>query len=180
MELKIAILRGINVGGHRKILMNDLKVLCENLKLKEVRTYIQSGNILFKSNSKSEKLENEIEVAIKRKFGFDVPVIVRSLTEWKEIVHENPFCNDAYEVNNLHITFLKERPSKENVEIIKSYNYEPDLFIITEKSVFIFCEGKYHQSKLTNNFFEKKLLVNTTTRNWKTVLKLMELASNES
>jgi len=76
----------------------------------------------------------------------------------------------------LHLTFLSEKPSKEHKEKTESYNYEPDQFVIKGKNVFVYCEGKYHQSKLTNNFFEKKLAVSATTRNWKTVMKLLELS----
>ncbi|MDT0685079.1 hypothetical protein [Autumnicola psychrophila] len=75
----------------------------------------------------------------------------------------------------MHLTFLKEKPAEESIQQTETYDYKPDKFKIQDKEVFIYCEGKYHQSKLTNNFFEKKLKTGATTRNWKTILKLVEL-----
>lgn len=177
MNRKIAILRGINVGGKRKILMVDLKSLCEKMGWENVKTYIQSGNLIFKSGKETSELEKELEKAIAEKFGFDVPVIVRTEKELEVSIQDNPFFDNA-SINQLHLTLLKEKPTKENEKKTLAYNYEPDKFSIKEKDVFIYCEGKYHQSKLTNNFFEKKLKVNATTRNWKTVLKLSQLIKN--
>lgn len=175
METKIAILRGINVGGARKILMADLKSLLEALGYTEVSTYIQSGNVFFKaSETAHQKLENAIEKAIKDQYGFDVPVIVRTAKELECAVESNPFYHEETDVNKLHLTFLKAQPEIENKKLTESYSYEPDQFEIIGNDVFIYCENKYHQSKLTNNFFEKKLKVGATTRNWKTVLKLIE------
>ncbi|SHG22125.1 Uncharacterized conserved protein, DUF1697 family [Salegentibacter echinorum] len=174
MNNKIAILRGINVGGKRKILMADLKQMFQDLGFTDIKTYIQSGNVIFKANAENKELENKIESAIKDKFGFDVPVIVRTSKELIESIGRNPFYKPNADIKNLHLTFLKKEPGKENKQFTETYNYEPDKFIIDEKDVFVFCEGKYHQSKLTNNFFEKKLKVGATTRNWKTILKLVE------
>ncbi len=175
MNKKIAILRGINVGGKRKILMADLKSLCEKLGLKDVKTYIQSGNIIFDSDKESLELENELEKTIIEKYGFNVPVIVRTDKEFEASIKNNSFFDENIDIKRLHLTFLKEKPNEENIEKTKTFNYEPDKFKIYDKDIFIYCAGKYHESKLTNNFFEKKLKVGATTRNWKTVLKLLEL-----
>ncbi len=180
MNKKVAILRGINVGGKRKILMADLKAMCQKLGWKNVVTYIQSGNLIFESSQQNTELENVLENAIKEKFGFEVPVIVRRLNELQALIDNNPFYNHDADVNQLHLTFLKESPTAENTDKTLSYNYEPDKFEIDNKAVFIFCAGKYHQSKLTNNFFEKSLKVGATTRNWKTVLKLQELCQSQN
>ena len=177
MSKKIAILRGINVGGKRKILMKDLKILCEHLGLKEVQTYIQSGNVIFSSTIQNAEIEVMLEKAILEKFGFDVPVICRSSEELQVSIRKNPFYEEDIDIKQLHLTFLKEKPTNESLEKMSSFNFEPDQFIIEDKEVFISCAGKYHQSKLTNHFFEKKLNVGATTRNWKTVLKLQELSS---
>ncbi|MGB5402652.1 MAG: DUF1697 domain-containing protein [Robiginitalea sp.] len=176
MNKKIAILRGINVGGKRKILMADLKALCQKLGWANVVTYIQSGNLIFDSNKENPELENTLETAISYNYGFDVPVIIRNANELQTSISRNTFFGKDADITQLHLTFLKEKPTSENVEKTKTYNYEPDKFEIEEKDVFIYCAGKYHQSKLTNNFFEKKLKVGATTRNWKTVLKLGELS----
>ncbi len=175
MNKKIAILRGINVGGKRKILMNDLKALCDELGLEDAQTYIQSGNLIFNSNKENSELEDMLEKSISERFGFEVPVIVRDSKELETSVSNNPFFKDS-DISELYLTFLKESPSKENLEKIQFYKFEPDKYKIEGNDVFIYCEGKYHQSKLSNNFFEMKLKVGATTRNWKTVLKLIELS----
>ena len=175
MDRRIAILRGINVGGKRKILMTDLKSICEELGLKDVITYIQSGNLIFNSDKKNAELENDLEKAIANRFGFDVPVIVRTQNELEKAIGNNPFYGKEADIGQLHLTFLKEKPNNDCIEKVLTFNYEPDKFKIKDKDVFIFCTGTYHKSKLTNNFFEKQLKVGATTRNWKTVLKLSEL-----
>ena len=180
MNTKIAILRGINVGGKRRILMNDLKALFEHLGLEHTQTYIQSGNLIFYSDKENTTLEEILEKSISERFGFEVPVIVRNIEELETSISRNPFYDKDADISQLHLTFLKRKPGKENLEKIQSYNYEPDRFKIEENDVFIFCEGKYHQSKLSNNFFEKKLKVGATTRNWKTVLKLLDLGKKQS
>ena len=123
-------------------------------------------------------MENDLEKAITEKFGFDVPVIVRTEKELEVSINNNPFFDKGADIKKLHLTFLKEKPNKENVDKTLAYNYEPDAFKIIDKDTFIFCSGKYHESKLTNNFLEKQLNVGATTRNWKTVMKLSELNKN--
>lgn len=177
MEVKIAVLRGINVGGKRKILMLDLRGLFETLGFKDVKTYIQSGNVIFKSDKQNDILVSEIKTSIKTNFNLDVPVIIKSLQDLEQIVANNPFSITKEEdIGKLHLTFLSEKPTEEKLKLIESYNSNSDKFRIKGKNVFIWCNGKYHQSKLTNNFFEKKLAVEATTRNWKTVLKLLALS----
>lgn len=156
--------------------MADLKSLCKKLGLKNVTTYIQSGNLIFNSDKPSSELENDLEKAITEKYGFDVLVIVRTEKELENSIKNNPFFDKENDIKQLHLTFLKEKPDKENLEKILTFNYEPDKFQIEDKDTFIFCAGKYHESKLTNSFFEKQLKVGATTRNWKTVMKLSELS----
>lgn len=179
MDKKIAILRGINVGGKRKILMVDLKSLFEEIGYSEISTYIQSGNVIFTSADKSDEKEmaNRIEKAIEEKFGFEVPVIVRTAKDLQKTLSNNPYYKDGeMDISPLHITFLAQNPSGESLDKIKTFDFPPDKYTIEGKDVFIYCEGKYHQSRLTNNFFENKLKVKATTRNLKTVKKLCELS----
>ncbi|MBE7641085.1 DUF1697 domain-containing protein [Salegentibacter sp. BLCTC] len=178
MNKKIGILRGINVGGKRKILMADLKLLCEKLGLENVKTYIQSGNLIFNSDKQGFELENALEKGIAQEFGFDVPVIVRTEKELETSIYNNSFYDKDVDISQLYLTFLKEKPAKQHIDKVSSLDHEPDKFKIKDKDVFILCEGKYHKSKLSNSFFEKQLRVGATTRNWKTVLKLLELAKN--
>ncbi len=176
MKRKIALLRGINVGGKRKIIMADLKTLCQKLDWHNVQTYIQSGNIIFESNANNTTLEKVLENTIKEQYGFDVPVIVINAEKLQAEMLKNPFYADKANSKRLYITFLKDKPTAKKLEKIAKYNYEPDKFELINKSIFIYCEGKYHLSKLNTTFFEKKLGVIATTRNWKTVLKLVMLS----
>ena len=180
MEKKIAILRGINVGGKRKILMKDLKALCEKQGFENTQTYIQSGNVIFEDTKGSSPTEQEakLEKAIFDSYGFEVPVIIRTAAELSTAIQENSFYQEGRDISQLHLTFLKEKPSQENKEVLLAYNYEPDEYVLNGQEVFVYCEGKYHKSKLSNTFFEKKLKVGATTRNWKTVLKLQELSQS--
>ncbi len=181
MSRYIAILRGINVGTGRKVPMADLKSLCERLGLQNIQTYIQSGNVVFdlgKTESVSD-LEQRLQETFTKTFGFDIPVIIRRAEEWGESVAKNPFLKkENIDIERLHLTCLKEDASPELLEKIKSYQYLPDRYEIVGRDVFIFCAAGYGTSKLTNQFFESKLKVPATTRNWKTVMKLYEMSFN--
>jgi uncharacterized protein (DUF1697 family) len=178
MNKNIAILRGINVGGHRKILMADLKVLFEKLGCKNVQTYIQSGNVIF--NSSENELESKISLAIKKQYGYDVPVIIRSLEELEAGVAANPFLKDkTISIDRLHLTFLSEVPTKESLEKLQNIDLSPDQIEVIGKDVFGCVLDRFSDSKLTINLFEKTLNVSATTRNWKTVSNLLELAREQ-
>lgn len=179
MNKKIALLRGINVGGHKKILMTDLRLLFERLGFKNVRSYIQSGNIIFDTSVDKDEIDVEvqIEAAIKEQFGFDVPVIVRSKEELESLVNNNPFVKGGmFDDPQLFLTCLKSEPKAEDRIITENFRFEPDQFSIDRKDIYMVCMGKYHLSKLSNTFFESKLKVGATTRGWKTILKLLELS----
>jgi uncharacterized protein (DUF1697 family) len=178
MQNYIAILRGINVSGQKKILMEDLRDLLKEMKLQDAKTYIQSGNIVFKSEGKlsNEKLAAKIESGIKKKFGFDVPVIVRSEAEWKKAMASNPFLKDKKaNPERMYITFLSAAPEKKLADDLRSFSSQPDQFHIAGSEIFLHCPVSYGETKLSNNFFEKKLKVKATTRNWKTVNALLEM-----
>lgn len=178
MPKYIAILRGINVGGRRKILMVDLKKLFVNLGFTNIQTYIQSGNVIFETHIKEDNiwLSDKIEQAISKTYGFEVSVIIRTVNEIEQAILNNPFLKNKAEVEGLFLTFLKSTPSAEKLENIKSFDFSPDKFEIVGKDVFGICFGKYHKTKISNQFFESKLKVSATTRNWKTVNKLFDIA----
>jgi len=181
MTTYISILRGINVGGQKKILMSDLKALYEGLGFKEVITYIQSGNVIFNvvdSISDGQAAEM-IKQALYQKIRFEVPVLVRTSLEMQTTQRINPFIeNKSLDIDKMHVTFLGELPNEENLKHIKKYDYTPDLFHITGKDVFLYCPNGYGTTKLSNSFFESKLKVSATTRNWRTVNTLVEIATN--
>ena len=178
MTRYISILRGINVGTGRKVPMADLKKLCEIMGLQNAQTYIQSGNVVFElpqSESVSE-LEIRLQQAFSESFGFDIPVLVRTAEEWAESIVRNPFLKEEnVDIDRLHLTCLKELPATDLLEKIRTVQYPPDRYVIIGRNVFIFCAAGYGTSKLVNSFFESKLKVPATTRNWKTVMKLHEM-----
>lgn len=179
MSKYVAILRGINVGKGRKVLMTDLKNLLAKLGLKNIQTYIQSGNVMFDLRQPESLvvLEDGLNQAISGAFGFDIPVIIRTAREMEESVANNPFLKeDGADIDKLHLTFLKDVPAPELLKKIKEFQFSPDQFEIIGKDVFVHCPNGYGQTKITNDFFEKKLKVQATTRNWKTVQKLHELS----
>jgi len=174
MTQYIAILRGINVGGKRKVLMKDLKELVEQLGGTCVRTYIQSGNVVFDySASTCAHLENLLSEAIVVHYGFEVPVIIRTSKEWKQLIQMIPFGHET--LDQLHVIFLKALPGEQDLAVISKYDSFPDTFVIQDKQVYIQCVGSYHKTKLGNAFFEKKLKVPCSTRSMKTVLKIAEM-----
>lgn len=179
MQTFISILRGINVSGQKKILMTELKALYEGLEFKEVITYIQSGNVVFKTDKKLSDMElaKKIEEIIYKKYDFRVPVIIRSEIEIKKIISANPFLKEInIDTKRLLVTFLSEIPNSENAESIAKSDFSPDRFIIKGREIYLHIPESYGETKLSNNFFEKKLKVTATTRNWNTVNKLFEMS----
>ena len=174
----ISMLRGINVGGHRKVKMDDLKALYENLQLENVTTYIQSGNVVFQSNIQSCKaLADLISKQIHQQFQLDVPVIVKSIEEFNDVHENNPFIAQNRDVEKLYVIFLSDNVNGIVVEEINKYSGD-DLFIIYKSVIYLFCTNGYGKTKLTNTFFEKKLKIIATTRGWTTVSKLREIAKS--
>ncbi|MEZ5009308.1 MAG: DUF1697 domain-containing protein [Chitinophagales bacterium] len=174
----ISILRGINVGGKRKILMEDLRAMYKALGFSDVITYIQSGNVIFNTSTTNLKeLEEKIKDSIAKKFGFDVPVIIRSIEEMQQVVSENPFSNEAdFEPKKLYVTFLSEPIDRVYENNILPQEYLPDRFKIMGQHIYVYYAEKISSSKLIQSLFEKQYKVTATTRNWNSVNKLVELA----
>ncbi len=177
MTKYIALLRGINVGGHRKILMADLKMMLAEIGFSEVQTYIQSGNVVFSSEEKdTQKLGELIAEAIKKQFDFDVPTMVKTKQEWQKAVDENPFtAENNVDISKLYIAFLDCLPSAEGVIKLAAFDFGNDKFKLVENVVYLKYATKAHESKLSNPMLENKLGVVATSRNWRTTLKMLEL-----
>ena len=172
----IALLRGINVSGHKKIKMPDLKAIFETLGFTNVRTYIQSGNVVFESNS-AEDLGSKISAKIQEQFGFEVSVICRTAEEMEQVIKRNPYSEMVgFEAEKLYVTFLQETPSAEKLEALKAFTFEPEMYTVSGKEIYVYCFNGYGNTKLENSFFEKKLKVAASTRNWRTVNKLVEMS----
>ncbi|MFC5270843.1 DUF1697 domain-containing protein [Adhaeribacter terreus] len=180
MQTYIALLRGINVSGHKKIKMPELKAMFEELGFTNVRTYIQSGNVVFESET-SEDLESKISAKIQEQFGFEVSVICRTSAEMKQVIARNPFEKMVgFEPEKLYITFLQQTPSAEKLEALQAFTFEPEMYTVSGKEIYVYCFNGYGNTKLENAFFEKKLKVAATTRNWRTVNKLIEMSQPET
>jgi len=176
----VAVLRGINVSGQKSIKMADLKILFESLGFENIQTYVQSGNVIFDSAIKSaEKLMQLIEGVIEKKYKFYVPVLIRSKNELKKIIDACPFgsVDLSSDGTKVLLTFLSSKPKAVNIKAIQEHVALPEQLIVQGKEVYLYCPNGYGKSKLSNNFLEKKLVVGATTRNWKSVCKLLELAS---
>lgn len=180
MKIYVALLRGINVSGHKIIKMNDLRLLFELLSFENVKTYIQSGNVIFKSKETSNiELEKTIQAAILSKFGFDVPVFVEEFNAFKARVSKNIFSTiDDEKIKQLHVTFLSDTPTNSNLELLNLENTGKDTFIIIDNTIFIQCVAGYSDSLLSNSFFEKKLKLKATTRNWKTTTEIIKIGNS--
>ena len=180
MNTYIALLRGINVAGKKKILMAELRELLSQNKFENVQTYIQSGNVVFNHPSNQpEKLSLLIEQVISSHYGFDVPTLVLLPQEIKKAIKQNPFITHLeIEESQTYFTFLKSLPNQENIDDFNTCNYPNETFIIKEKVVYYYCSTGYGKAKLTNKVMENKLNTRATTRNYKTTLKLISMSEN--
>ena len=171
----ICLLRGVNVSGQKKIIMKELKLMFESMNFISVQTYIQSGNIIFESeNKKKSELSILIKNEIRKTFGFDVPTFVESVNFFKELLHGNPYLKDAQkDSSKFHVTILNEQP---NIQLEPTSD-KSDEWKCLKNIIYLYCPNGYGRTKFTNTFFEKKLKVSATTRNWKTLSKLLELSS---
>ncbi|MBD3225868.1 MAG: DUF1697 domain-containing protein [Caldithrix sp.] len=178
MNVFISLLRGINVSGQKKIKMGDLRALYESLSFTNVKTYIQSGNVIFASQEKDRaRLSRRIEEKIQETYEYNVQVLIKNRNELQQLIHQNPFLQRYnMDTKHLHVTFLYTSPDSELREQIQGIHYEPDELALVGDTIYIYCPNGYGRTKLSNNFFEKKLKTCATTRNWKTITKLTELA----
>ena len=175
---KIALLRGINVGGKNKVKMQDLVYCLSDAGLDNVRTYIQSGNIAFDSRAKCGELETRVHQSLQESFGFDVSVMVRTDKAWGKLVAENPFCDSGVptcDVKELHVTLLGKKPTKKAIDSLSDIKLDGDQYEVIGDRVYLRIVNGYSKTKLTNGLLEKRLGVAATSRNWKTVCKIAEL-----
>ncbi|HKP98164.1 MAG TPA: DUF1697 domain-containing protein [Fibrobacteria bacterium] len=180
MPTYIALLRGINVSGHKTVPMADLQKLFEKLGFKGAKTFIQSGNVAFKSAGGGDAaLAEKLEAAIAERFGFEVTVIVRKAEEMSAALAGNPYARKKLVENErVYITFLGAAPSKDAVKALEGFADPVDELKVRKTEVYVLARNGYGNSKLSNAFVEKKLGVRATTRNLETTAKLIELAGS--
>ncbi|MEU4645221.1 DUF1697 domain-containing protein [Micromonospora sp. NPDC023814] len=178
MDRWVALLRGVNVGG-AQVGMADLRRLVAGLGHDDVKTYLQSGNVVFGSTVRdAEALARGIERAIADELGLTVPVLVRSGRELAAVAGGNPYADGEDDPTRLLVAFLATAPEKSTVDALTVPGGENVAFTVTGREVYLhYPDGGYGRSKFTNNYLEKKLGVVATTRNWRSVRALAELAT---
>ena len=178
MHTFVALLRGINVGGRSLIPMSELRSLFAGMDLDEVSTYIQSGNVVFSSTSDDrQKLAADIEKRIAAAFEVSPTVLLRTPAELAEIAAGNPFLSRQSDLSKLHVVFLSAPPSTDAVGQLDPARSPPDEFDVRGREIYLHLPNGAGRSKLTIDYFEKRLGVRGTARNWKTLTKLIELTS---
>lgn len=179
MNTYISLLRGINVSGHKKIKMADLRAHYEGLGFQAVKSYIQSGNLAFQTKKKdSLKIADTIKKMIQKEYGFEVSVLVFDNDYLMNAIEKNPYVQgDEENIKPYYVTFLDQLPDPALVEAVADFQHNNDLFQIIDTNIYVFSPDGYSRTKLTNNFFERKLKVAATTRNWRTVLKVKEMTN---
>jgi uncharacterized protein (DUF1697 family) len=180
MPAYVALLRAINLGSRNKIAMPDLRKLFEEgLGADDVRTHVQSGNVVFRSSTSSpSELVAAIEERIAHDLDLDIKVLLRTAAEMAAIVVDSPFAGEAgADPTKVHVTFLAGEPGADRVAAIDPAKFAPDQFAVIGRDVHLHCPNGYGRSKLNNAFLEKKLAQVGTTRNWKTVTTLAEMPS---
>jgi uncharacterized protein (DUF1697 family) len=176
MPMYAAMLRGINLGSRNKVAMPALRTMLEDgLGYDDVVTYIQSGNVVFKTGDKAAAVEKAVRYAIAKEFGLDIAVFVRTKAQLKKAVDANPFLKAGKDADKLHVMFLDAKPAAAKVKAVTDKEWAGDEIAVVGTEAFLHCPNGYGRSKLGNAFVEKQLGVAATTRNWRTMKKLLEL-----
>jgi len=173
MKKYIVLLRGINVSGKNKLPMAELRELLNDLGFKNVQTYIQSGNIILESDEAKSVICNKINTGIKNQFGYDIPVIARTIPQLKKAIASYPFSIENTKI--VAFVFLNKKVYETKIEV---KNIGSDQYLIDNDMIYIYCESGFGKTKLSNNLFERSLFVSATIRNYNTTLKLLELAES--
>ncbi|MGV6828983.1 MAG: DUF1697 domain-containing protein [Flavobacteriales bacterium] len=169
----IALLRGINVGGHKKILMKDLKTLFEKQGFNNVQTFIQSGNVVFSTSEAKENLSSIISKAILYHYNFEVPVVIKTPLEIKKILEHCPFSEEKKVAS--YFTLFSTKPKQEQIDHVNHLSFPNEEFLATPHCFYFYCSTGYRKVKMNNNFLERKFKISMTTRNFKTLNKLLTI-----
>ena len=180
MTTYISLLRAINVGGQNRISMTDLKAVHESLEMARVETYVQSGNVVFQgAAAHGAALESLIETRIHDWLGLEVPVLVRTPQELQQLVDRHPFTPEQLaDPTRVAVIFLRAAPDGQLLTRLAAPDVSGDRFYPAGRAIYLFCPNGFGRTRLTNTFFETKLKVTATSRNWKTVNALLDMARN--
>ena len=173
----VALLRGINLGGSTTVPMKGLVELLAEAGCEDVRTYIQSGNAVFRAApAVAAALPEAIPPRIAERFGARAPLILRTVAEWRAVVANNPFLAAGADPATLHVMFLADRPAPMRIAALDPERSPPDEFAVIGREVYLRLPNGVGRSKLTNAYVDKTLATTSTARNWRTVTKLLALA----
>jgi uncharacterized protein (DUF1697 family) len=181
MTTYVVLLRGINVGGNKRIKMGDLRDALSAAGLDEPRTLLQSGNVVVDSNADTGALVDIVETTIESTFGFPSTVIVRTATEIREILADHPFSAEQIEDGRFaHVGFCRDEPDRDGFEALREAHDGPEEMKLIGRELFVYYPDGSGTSKLTNSAIEKHLATPTTSRNWNTVLKIGAMLSTST
>jgi uncharacterized protein (DUF1697 family) len=180
VTVSVALLRGINVGGRTRITMDDLRRLFADLGQTEVKTYLQTGNVIFKGPaggpSAATALSAAVEQRIAADLGIAVSVLLRTADDLDKVVASNPYLDRESDPTKLHVTFLAAAPDEDRAGRLVPPSGVTDSLTLVGREVFLHCPDGYGRTKLSNAFVERRLGLAATTRNWKTVVAVRDLA----
>ena len=178
MGTLVLLLRGINVGGHNRLPMGDLRAVVAGLGFDDVRTHLQSGNVVCAGAGRPVEVADALSGAIAEELGLRVPVVARTGAEWGALVAANPFAGVEEDPKKLHVTFLADVPDPDRVGGLEAQagEFAPDRFVVRGPEVYLHFPGGYADTPLQNAVLEKRLGQVATTRNWRTVTALAALA----
>ncbi len=175
-DVQVALLRGINMGGKNRLPMKDLAAMLAAAGCSDVETYIQSGNAVFRAPAAlARKLPGVLEGAISKRFGFRVPVVLRSAGELGQVARGNPFLAAGADPATLHVAFLAGLPSASRAGGLDAHRSPPDELAVRGREIYLRLPNGVARSKLTNAWFDSALGTTSTLRSWRTVLELLEL-----
>lgn len=177
MKTHLALLRGINVSGQKLIKMEDLRGSLTAAGFQNVATYIQSGNVFVDTDEKSKtKVGHAIKQIIKEKYGWDVGILMLDLPHLKQTVANNPFVKEVdIDLKQVYVAFLSEKPTDANIEKFRQFDIQNDVAVIDKDVMYLKYANGAGNTKLSNALIENKLKVVSTSRNWNTTLKLLEM-----
>jgi len=176
MPACVLMLRGINLGPNRRVPMADLRALFTDAGYDDVRTYVQSGNVVLASSAPAAHLESEAQRLISERFGFDVPVIARTREELAAVVTLNPLGDVADDPKRYQVCFLSAELSPDVIGALRDATAESERLVVRGRELFAWHPAGVARSKLWNALAGKRLGVTATARNWTTVTTLLELA----
>lgn len=171
----VALLRGINVGGKNMLPMKDLVKMFRDAGCSNVRTYIQSGNVIFEAPAGAPGIGDKVSATIAKHFGFRIPVILRTSQQLLKTIRDNPFLPAVEDQRWLHVYFLADAPNAGAIAGLDPERSTPDVFHVRGQEIYLHLPNGMGRSKLTNAYFDSKLSTISTARNWATVLKLSEM-----